>query len=109
MLSKQIQVILNMRHSSDQPRLVAAYSLALAGASEKTKGNHPGIVILDEPLQQNPDPGHRKQFLEFLEKQIAQSSKFQTLLFTFLYPGEIDRLLKKGQLSSHPKEQSCSS
>ncbi len=82
--------------ASDQPRLVAAYSLALSGASEKTNGNHPGIVILDEPLQQNPDPGHRKQFLEFLEKQIAQSSKFQTLLFTSLYPAEIDRLRKKG-------------
>ncbi len=82
--------------ASDQSRLVAAYSLALAAASQKSEGKHPGLLILDEPLQQNPDPEHRERFQEFLEKEIAQQSKFQTLIFTSLYPQEIDRLRKKG-------------
>jgi hypothetical protein len=91
--------------ASDQPRLVAAYSLALAAASEKAGGKHPGFLILDEPLQQNPDPNHRKQFVEFLEKQIAQDSKFQTLLFTSLYPTEIEQLRKKGTTVITPDDQ----
>ncbi len=82
--------------ASDQSRLVAAYSLALAAASQKADGKHPGLLILDEPLQQNPDPEHRERFQEFLEKEIAQQSKFQTLVFTSLYPEEIARLRKKG-------------
>ena len=82
--------------ASDQSRLVAAYSLALAAASQKAAGKHPGLLILDEPLQQNPDPEHRERFQEFLEKEIAQQSKFQTLIFTSLYPDEIDRLRNKG-------------
>jgi hypothetical protein len=82
--------------ASDQPRLVAAYSLALAAASQKAAGKHPGLLILDEPLQQNPDPEHRERFEEFLTREIAQQSKFQTLIFTSLYPEEIDRLRKKG-------------
>jgi DNA repair exonuclease SbcCD ATPase subunit len=91
--------------ASDQPRLVAAYSLALAAASEKAGGKHPGLLILDEPLQQNPDPKHRKQFLDFLEKQIAQDSRFQTLLFTSLFPSEIERLRKKATTVITPDGQ----
>src|ERR1700685_2376443 len=49
--------------ASDHSRLVAAYSLALAAASEQMGGQHPGFVILDEPLQQNPDEKHRELFL----------------------------------------------
>lgn len=78
--------------ASDQSRLVAAYSLALAATSVRMQGKHPGIVLLDEPLQQNPDDKHKNLFLTFLEKQLAQQSKFQTLIFTWLRDSEIDRL-----------------
>jgi len=81
--------------ASDQSRLVAAYSLALAATSQQMNGEHPGFVILDEPLQQNPDKDHRELFLAFLEKQLAQQSKFQTLIFTWLYDDEINRLRKQ--------------
>jgi hypothetical protein len=77
---------------SDPSRLVAAYSLALAAAAQQTSGKHPGIVILDEPLQQNPDDKHRDLFATFLTKQLAQQPGFQTLIFTWLSDSEIDKL-----------------
>lgn len=82
--------------SSDQARLVAAYSLALAAASEKLGGLHPGFVILDEPLQQNPDPHHHDLFIEFLSKDLARDTRFQTIIFTSLSQREISQLQKRG-------------
>ena len=81
--------------ASDQSRLIAAFTLALAAASQQVVGKHPGLVILDEPLQQNPDEKHRELFLTFLEKQLAQQSKFQTVIFTWLSVEEISRLRER--------------
>ncbi|MES2220365.1 MAG: hypothetical protein V4587_05290 [Acidobacteriota bacterium] len=81
--------------ASDQSRLIAAYSLALAATSRQMQGKHPGFVILDEPLQQNPDDKHKKLFLTFLQKQLAQQSKFQTLIFTWLSDSQIGYLRKQ--------------
>src|SRR5581483_3738152 len=58
--------------ASDQPRLIAAYVLALAEAAIRVGGLHPEFVILDEPLQQNPDPKHRQLFIDFLASDAAQ-------------------------------------
>ena len=74
--------------ASDLPRLVAAYSLALASTARKIGGYHPGFVLLDEPLQQNPDTKHRKLFLDFLTQELARSDQFQTIIFTFLDEAE---------------------
>jgi ABC-type molybdenum transport system ATPase subunit/photorepair protein PhrA len=57
---------------------------------------HPGLVILDEPLQQNPDPQHRSLFLKFLAKDLAKTLAFQTLVFTSLTGQEISSLRKQG-------------
>jgi hypothetical protein len=81
---------------SDPARLVAAYSLALAAASSTLNGLHPGVVILDEPLQQNPDTKHVTLFLEFLSKSLAKDATFQTLVFTFLSEGEVKELRDHG-------------
>jgi hypothetical protein len=78
--------------ASDHPRLVAAYSLALAVASEEIAGLHPGFVLLDEPLQQNPDPLHRKLFLDFLCSGLPHRTQVQTIIFTALLPDELSRL-----------------
>jgi DNA repair exonuclease SbcCD ATPase subunit len=91
--------------ASDQARLVAAYSLALAAASQRLQGNHPGFVILDEPLQQNPDPRHRNLFLKFLTENLAQHSQFQTLIFTSLSATEIARLRSSGTSTITPDGQ----
>ncbi|KAA6461879.1 hypothetical protein DYQ86_09525 [Acidobacteria bacterium AB60] len=107
--------------ASDQSRLVAAFTLALAAASQQVKGKHPGFVILDEPLQQNPDEKHQELFLTFLEKQLAQQSKFQTVIFTWLSAEEIARLRQQNtivitpsgqhflQLKTKPKKQAITS
>ena len=82
--------------ASDKPRVVAAYSLALAAASREVDGLHPGVVILDEPLQQNPDDPHRDLFSEFLRKDRAQAGDFQTIIFTSLRDSEIQLLREHG-------------
>jgi hypothetical protein len=82
--------------ASDQSRLIAAYTLALADASGKVNGLHPGLVILDEPLQQNPDPKHRERFLSFLSKELAKMAPFQVVIFTSLRQAEITQLRRGG-------------
>ncbi len=82
--------------ASDKPRVVAAYSLALAAASREVDGLHPGVVVLDEPLQQNPDEPHRNLFSEFLRKDLARAGGFQTIIFTSLRVSEIQLLRKHG-------------
>jgi len=82
--------------ASDKSRLVAAYALALAAASGALTGLHPGLVILDEPLQQNPDEPHRELFLAFLSQELARQARFQTIIFTWLQPDVIDRLRDLG-------------
>jgi len=82
--------------ASDGPRVIAAYTLALADASGKVGGLHPGFVILDEPLQQNPDSSHRALFVDFLAEKLAREATFQTIVLTSLGPNELDRLREKG-------------
>jgi hypothetical protein len=89
--------------ASDHPRLVAAYVLALATASEAEGGLHPGFVVLDEPLQQNPDKSHRDLFIEFLTSETAQALKVQTIVFTWLHGPELECLRTKGVNVMTPK------
>jgi hypothetical protein len=70
--------------------------LALAAASATLNGLHPGVVILDEPLQQNPDTKHVTLFLDFLSKSLAKEAKFQTLVFTFLNESQVKKLRDSG-------------
>jgi hypothetical protein len=89
--------------ASDQSRLIAAYTLALAYASSKVNGLHPGLVILDEPLQQNPDPKHRELFLSFLSKELAKKVPFQVVIFTSLRQAEITQLRRGGVSVATPE------
>ena len=82
--------------ASDHSRLVAAYVIALAVASEAEGGLHPGFVVLDEPLQQNPDEPHRELFSEFLASDTARALKVQTIVFTWLRAPELEQLRAKG-------------
>jgi hypothetical protein len=82
--------------ASDHSRLVAAYVLALAAASEATGGLHPGFVVMDEPLQQNPDEKHRNLFIDFLISGTARDLKVQTIVFTWLQEPELNRLIASG-------------
>jgi hypothetical protein len=82
--------------ASDHCRLIVAYVLALAETSVEKSGLHPGFTLLDEPFQQNPDDPHRDLFISFLASTLAQTLRYQTLVFTFLRPAEIDRLKEAG-------------
>jgi hypothetical protein len=75
--------------ASDQSRMIAAYTLALASASEAVAGVHPGTVVLDEPLQQNQDPDHRKLFVNFVLRASKTPMPYQVLIFTSLLAAEI--------------------
>lgn len=81
--------------ASDQSRLIAAYSLALADASHTLGGLHPGFVVLDEPLQQNPDDEHRELLFSSLTGDLA-SVAFQLVIFTWLPKTDIERLKAAG-------------
>jgi hypothetical protein len=83
--------------ASDQARLVAAYTLALAVTAEATKGYHPGFVLLDEPLQQNPDPQHRELFVRFLLAGLPTATQIQVIIFTNLTDAEIKHLQAHGR------------
>ena len=66
------------------------------GGGRHVEGLHPGVVILDEPLQQNPDTRHLELFLDFLSQDLAKNAKFQTLVFTFLNDEEVQKLRDSG-------------
>lgn len=73
--------------ASDRARLVLAYTLALLTVGTQ----HPGFAVFDEPVQQNPDPNHRRMWLDFLRAG-ADDSRRQRVLFTSLRPEEIKAL-----------------
>jgi hypothetical protein len=81
--------------ASDQSRLVAAYSMALADASLSLGGLHPGFVLLDEPLQQNPDDEHRELLFNSLTNELSKLM-FQLVIFTWLPQTDVDRLRDAG-------------
>lgn len=83
------------REASNQSRLVAAYSMALADASLGFGGLHPGFVLLDEPLQQNPDGENRELLFNSLTNELSKLM-FQLVIFTWLPPNDIERLRKAG-------------
>ncbi len=82
--------------ASDHSRLTMAYALALAAAGTRSTRLHPGLVLLDEPLQQNPDPKHRTRFMQFLGKDFARTASFQTIIFTSLRTDEVTSLRRQG-------------
>ena len=87
--------------ASDQSRLIAAYSLAVADASKSLGGLHPGFVLLDEPLQQNPDDEHRELLFSSLTSDLSKIG-FQLVIFTWLPKADIERLVAAGIQVLHP-------
>jgi hypothetical protein len=50
--------------ASDGIRVIWAFTMALLQASIEKNGNHPGIVIFDEPAQQSIVPEDMKSFID---------------------------------------------
>lgn len=82
--------------ASDHARLVMAYALSLAEASKRVQGYHPGFIVLDEPLQQNPDKNHRELFVGFLKTLAGKQLPYNILIFTSLRPDEVAELRDAG-------------
>lgn len=82
--------------ASDRARLVLAYVLALLRVSVRG-GHHPGFVVLDEPLQQNPDPLHRGMAVELLQKRWPR----KTDRFLYLRTCNLSNLSDCGPLVPH--------
>jgi len=76
----------NYASASDQCRIILPYVIALLSSSYES-GSHPGFVLLDEPLQQNPDEKARARMLKFLSS-LPEKSKGQLIIFTHLYENE---------------------
>ncbi len=59
-------------------------------------------MILDEPLQQNPDVKHRDLYSTFLSKQLAADAGFQTIVLTSLRSDEVSTLIDQGTAVTLP-------
>jgi hypothetical protein len=60
--------------ASDGIRVIWAFTMALLQASVEKDGNHPGVVIFDEPAQQSIVPEDMKSFVESA-KELADKSQ----------------------------------
>lgn len=79
--------------ASDNIRIIAAYATALLESSRRFTSNHPGLLILDEPRQQNmqwPD------FAKILSRlSAATAAKQQVIVATSDRPDAINALMKE--------------
>ena len=50
--------------ASDGIRVIWAFTMALLQVSIEKDGNHPGVIIFDEPAQQSIVPEDMKSFIE---------------------------------------------
>jgi hypothetical protein len=73
--------------ASDQPRMVLSYVWSLMDAAVRNQGWHPGFLLVDEPLQQNPDEHHRKAFCDFVAAR-APEEHGQVIIITTLHATE---------------------
>lgn len=77
--------------ASDRARLVMAYVLALLEVGEQ----HPGFCLLDEPIQQNPDPRHHEKLVRFFASR-GRKIKRQVIVLTSLRREDIELISEVG-------------
>lgn len=63
--------------ASDGIRVIWAFTMALLQVSVEKQGNHPGIIIFDEPAQQSIVPEDMKSFIE---SALEIKARFKLLL-----------------------------
>lgn len=92
----------NLGSASDQARIIFPYVLALMDTALECKGNHPGFVILDEPIQQNPDEKRRPALINFIT-ELPNLVKGQVIILTYLFKDELKVLDEKKIKYTHLK------
>lgn len=78
--------------ASDSIRLIWAYTLALLQVSIEMNGNHPKIIVFDEPAQQSIVPEDMNKFINSLVKLGKES---QIILAITLNSDELNNIVNK--------------
>ncbi|WNZ62687.1 hypothetical protein QEG98_02340 [Myxococcus sp. MxC21-1] len=75
--------------ASDQPRTVLSYIWALMDIAVRNGGWHPGFLVADEPLQQNPDKKYRKAWCNFIAARSKVKEVGQVIILTSLFDDDL--------------------
>lgn len=86
--------------ASDGIRAIWAFTMALLQVSIEKDGNHPGIIIFDEPLQQSIVPEDMKSFIESV---LEIKNSFQIITAITLNSQELIDIINGLDVSSYHK------
>lgn len=84
--------------ASDGIRLIWAFTTALLQVSAQKNGNHPGLIIIDEPAQQSIIPHDIDSFISSLVKSPANS---QILMAITLNSKELQEIIESLEKTSY--------
>lgn len=84
--------------ASDGIRVIWAFTMALLQVSIEKGGNHPGIIIFDEPAQQSIVPEDMKSFIETV---VEIKKPFQIITAITLNSQELINIINSLDASSH--------
>ncbi|MBQ3530720.1 MAG: hypothetical protein IJA05_02225 [Oscillospiraceae bacterium] len=88
--------------ASDGIRVIWAFTMALLQVSIEKEGNHPGIIIFDEPAQQSIVPEDMKSFIESV---VEIKKPFQIITAITLNSQELIGIINGLDASNHHKIQ----
>ncbi len=86
--------------ASDGIRVIWAFTMALLQVSIEKNGNHPGVIIFDEPAQQSIVPEDMKSFIESV---IEINRPFQIITAITLNSQELINIIGKLDDSKHKR------
>lgn len=84
--------------ASDGIRVIWAFTMALLQVSIEKNGNHPGVIIFDEPAQQSIVPEDMKSFIESV---VEIDKPFQIITAITLNSQELKEIINKLDASSY--------
>ncbi len=86
--------------ASDGVRVIWAFTMALLQISKITNGNHPGILIIDEPAQQSIVPADMNSFIDSV---IDLGKTSQVIIAITLNSDELVNIINRLEDSSYNK------
>lgn len=86
--------------ASDGIRVIWAFTMALLQVSIEKGGNHPNVIIFDEPAQQSIVPEDMKSFIESV---VDIGKSFQIIVAITLNSQELIEIINKLDVSSYHK------
>ncbi len=86
--------------ASDGIRVIWAFTMALLQVSLEKNGNHPGVIIFDEPDQQSIVP---EDMNSFIESVVEIKKQCQTIIAITLNSQDLNKIINDLDASSHHK------